>query len=72
MGGGAAFPPSGLAENGDILRIPAEGGDIALHPFHSGALIQQAEIGAGFIPSRRGELRVGEEAEHVHSIVDAH
>ena len=60
MGGGAASPV-GLAEKGDVLRVPAEGGDIALHPFHSGSLIQQAEIGAGFIPSRCGQFWMGEE-----------
>ena len=40
-----AHTAGGLAADGDIARIPAEGRDIALHPAGGRLLVQEAEIG---------------------------
>ena len=67
----AAAAPGGLAEDGDVVRVAPEGGDVPLHPGDARLLVQVAEVG-GLVGGLGSELRVGQEAEHVHPVVDAH
>ena len=67
----AAAAPGGLAEDGDVVRVAPESGDVPLHPGDARLLVQVAEVG-GLVGGLGGELRVGQEAEHVDPVIDAY
>ena len=59
----------GLSEDGDVLGITAEIGDVALHPLEAGELIQHAEVGRCIRRFRR-QFGMAEESEHVDAVCD--
>ena len=44
-----AAGPGGLPEDGDVLRVTAERGDVLDHPSDAGSLVQETEVRVGLI-----------------------
>ena len=65
--GADAHAASGLATDGDVLRITAKGRDIALHPAGGALLVKETEVGAGF-RSLGSDLRVAQETKGVQPV----
>ena len=61
----------GLPRDGDIARIAAKGRDVARHPSQPRLLVQAAEIGRR-LRLLRGEVRMGQIAEHIHPVIHGH
>ncbi|MNI08675.1 hypothetical protein D3C73_617210 [compost metagenome] len=59
-----AHTASGFPKNGNALRIPAEGGNIALYPFQGSNLVQEASIG-GKVPAKWGQMQKSEWSQPV-------
>src|SRR5947209_20042047 len=60
----------GLAEDGDVLRVAAERGDVPLHPLEGGDLVHVGVVALelfGMLSSQRGE---GEETEAPQTVVE--
>ena len=57
-------PTGGLAEDGDPVRVPAEGRDAVAHPLQRGDLVEQAPVG-------RRALDLAEALES-HPVVEGH
>ena len=54
-------PFCGFAEDGDVVRVAAEAGDVALHPAQGGLLIHEAVVAR--LAVRVGQGRVRQEAQ---------
>ena len=67
------LPARALAEDGDVLRVAAEGRDVALHPLQRRDLVHQAVVADRLArPGGLGQRRVGEVAERAQPVVDGH
>ena len=60
----------GLAGDGDIVRVPAEGRDIALDPAQRFDLIEEAVISGNTLGRLRAQFRMREKAERADPIID--
>jgi hypothetical protein len=61
---GDRSPTRRLAENGDPVRVAAEGPDVVAHPLESGDLVEQAPVGRSPLDLR--------EALDTHAVVERH
>ena len=61
-----------LAEDRDPVRVPAEPGDVVLHPLQRQLLVHQAVVARAAVGGLRAQRRVGEEARRAQSVVDGH
>ena len=61
-----------LAENHHVVRIAAELGDVFLDPFQDLDLVQGAPVAGGVLRILGRDLRMGEEAERAHAVVESH
>ena len=66
-----ASAAGGLAGNGNLFRVSAEGCDVPLHPAQSGLLVQVAEIGRG-VRLLRGNFRMRQESQRANPVVNRH
>src|SRR6202000_1727367 len=62
----------GLAEQGDIVWIAAELGDISLNPSKRSELIQQTIIAGAVARRFRRQLRVTKKSEDTQPIIQGH
>ena len=59
----------GLAEEGDVVGVAAEGCDVAADPGDGGGLVHQAVVAGGVVGRLGGEFGEGEEAEDAEAVV---
>lgn len=63
------LPAAGrLAADGDLVRVAAEGRDVALNPARCRLLVEVTEVGRRVGRFRRN-FRMAEETKHIHTIV---
>ena len=62
----------GLAEDGDVVRVAAEGANVVLYPLQSRKFVQQAVVAAGAMFRLGAQCRVGEKSPRSKAVVDAH
>ena len=67
-----AHAAGGLACQGDLVRVASEGGNVLPHPLQGEDLVQDAVVAGHTLGVFPFQIRVGEEAEHVHPVVDGH
>ena len=60
----------GLAENGDIVRIASERGDVLLHPLEGGDLVHVGVVALGLFRMLLAQRGEGEEAEAPQTVVE--
>ena len=59
-----------LPEDGDVLRIAAERGDVLLHPFEGGDLVHVGVVALGLVRMLVAQRREGEETEAPQTVVE--
>ena len=59
-----------LAQDRDVVRIPAECGDVGMDPFERGDLVQEAVVAGNVVRTLRGQERMDQEAEDAEPVVD--
>ena len=58
-----------LAEDGDIVRVAAKGGDIAPHPLDGSQLVHQSVVARCVVWILRGQLLGGEETKNAQPVI---
>ena len=66
-----AMPPADSPKIVTLLGIAAEGRDVPLHPLQAGDQVQEAVVAGSLVRRFRAQLRMREEAERPHAVVDA-
>ena len=65
-----ASPAGRLPGDGDARRVAAESGDVLVDPLHGGDLVEQPIVAGRVIRRLFGRLRMREESEDAHAIVE--